>query len=252
MVMLTTSTFEEGPTSDLLSRMLDMGERHDNRATIDGREERGDRTAEALLTAGRRVFAELGYHGASVRAIAGAAEVNPALVRYHFGSKEGLYQQVIERAMSGLRERLLQALITDDGGGLRSRVHALVRAYLNHLAEYRDVPRLIQRALLDGDPNLRRIAGEHLRPLLDAARPLVAPRAHHSIDEMITSIFGALIAPFLYEPLLTDLFDRDVLSPESIAQRQQHIEVLIDYALDRLQGASEPQEPQEPQEPGAR
>ncbi len=219
--------------------MPSMDDSADSRATVDGREERGDRTAEALLAAGRRVFAELGYHGASVRAIAGAAEVNPALVRYHFGSKEGLYHQVIERAMSSLRQRLLRALIDDEGGGLRGRVQAMVRAYLEYLTEYRDVPRLVQRALLDRDPNLRRIAGEHLRPLLEASRPFIAPEAHDSVDEMVTSMFGALIAPVLYEPLLTDLFGRDVLSPESIRQRQRHIETLVDFALDRLQSATE-------------
>ncbi|MCA9662587.1 MAG: TetR/AcrR family transcriptional regulator [Myxococcales bacterium] len=211
-----------------------MGEFRDRRVPADGREERGDRTAEALLAAGRRIFAELGYHGASVRAIAGAAEVNPALVRYHFGSKEGLYQQVLERAMGGLRERLLRAFIDDASGDLRGRIQAVVRAYLSHLADDRDVPRLIQRALLDRDANLRRIAGEHLRPLLEAARPLVDPEERSEVDELITSMFGALIAPFLYEPLLTDLFGRDVLSPASIQRRQSHLEALIDLVLDRL------------------
>ncbi|MEZ4385758.1 MAG: TetR family transcriptional regulator [Nannocystaceae bacterium] len=213
-----------------------MGDFRDRRVPTDGREERGDRTAEALLAAGRRIFAELGYHGASVRAIAGAAEVNPALVRYHFGSKEGLYTQVLERAMSGLRERLLRAFIDDASGDLRGRIQAVVRAYLSHLADDRDVPRLIQRALLDRDANLRRIAGEHLRPLLEAARPLVDPRGE--ADELITSMFGALIAPFLYEPLLTDLFGRDVLAPASIQRRQAHLEGLIDLVLDRLGAGS--------------
>jgi len=57
---------------------------------------------------------------------------------------------------------------------------------------------------------------------------------------MITSLFGALIAPFLYEPLLTDLFGRDVLSSESMAQRQRHIEAFVDFALVRMQSASAP------------
>jgi hypothetical protein len=56
---------------------------------IDGREERGDRTAQALLTAGRNAFAKVGYAAASVRDIARAAGVNPALVRYHFGIQRG-------------------------------------------------------------------------------------------------------------------------------------------------------------------
>ena len=63
-------------------------------ARVDGREERGDRTANALVLAARKAFAERGFAGASVRDIARAANANPALIRYHFGSKEGLYQRV--------------------------------------------------------------------------------------------------------------------------------------------------------------
>ncbi|MCA9636841.1 MAG: hypothetical protein KC420_12510, partial [Myxococcales bacterium] len=119
-------------------------------------------------------------------------------------------------------------------GDLRARLGHLVGAYLDHLAADRDLPRLIQRALLDRDPHLRRIAGEHLRPLLAALRPLVSGDPSAGVDEIITSIFGALIAPFLYEPLLSDLFGRDVLAADALARRRDHVLALLDLALARL------------------
>src|SRR5690606_17492801 len=131
----------------------------------DGREERGDRTAQALLAAARTAFSRGGYAAASVRDIARAAGVNPALVRYHFGSKEGLYRKVIDEAMSGLRTRLLAAF--HQAGAPRERIHRVIGAYLDHLAHERDFPRLIQRALLNNDPHLRRVAHEYLHPLVD-------------------------------------------------------------------------------------
>jgi AcrR family transcriptional regulator len=46
---------------------------------------------EAILDAARRRFADQGFEGATMRAIAGDAGVDPALVSYYFGSKSGLF-----------------------------------------------------------------------------------------------------------------------------------------------------------------
>ncbi|MFY1637565.1 TetR family transcriptional regulator [Solwaraspora sp. WMMB335] len=48
-------------------------------------------TREGILTAARRVFADRGFDQASVRAIAAAAEVDPALVHHYFGTKDKLF-----------------------------------------------------------------------------------------------------------------------------------------------------------------
>ncbi|WP_143825659.1 TetR/AcrR family transcriptional regulator [Nannocystis exedens] len=205
------------------------------KTTPDGREERGDRTAQALLAAARSAFSRGGYAAASVRDIARAAGVNPALVRYHFGSKEGLYRKVIDEAMSGLRTRLLAAF--HQAGAPRERIHRVIGAYLDHLAQERDFPRLIQRALLNNDPHLRRVAHEYLHPLVDTLKPFVGRRVAGtlgSLEEVIVSVFGAIIAPFLYEPLLNDLFRRDVLSPAALKRRRRHIEALVEITLAQL------------------
>jgi AcrR family transcriptional regulator len=51
----------------------------------------GVQARDAILDAARRQFAEQGYEGATMRAIARAAGVDPALVSYYFGSKSGLF-----------------------------------------------------------------------------------------------------------------------------------------------------------------
>ena len=48
-----------------------------------------------ILTAAREQFAESGYDGASIRAIAAAAGVDPALVHHYFGRKEDLFVAVV-------------------------------------------------------------------------------------------------------------------------------------------------------------
>jgi AcrR family transcriptional regulator len=50
----------------------------------------------AILKAARAQFAEYGYHEATIRAIAAAAGVDPALVHHFYGSKERLFAAVME------------------------------------------------------------------------------------------------------------------------------------------------------------
>ena len=51
----------------------------------------GVQAREAILDAARRRFAAQGFEGATMRAIARDAGVDPALVAYYFGSKSGLF-----------------------------------------------------------------------------------------------------------------------------------------------------------------
>jgi AcrR family transcriptional regulator len=48
------------------------------------------------LSAARELFADKGYDGASIRAIARGADVDPALVHHFFGTKEALFVAAVE------------------------------------------------------------------------------------------------------------------------------------------------------------
>ena len=52
-------------------------------------------TRDALLAAGAELFAERGYDGVPVAAIADKARVNKAMISYHFGGKRKLYLAIV-------------------------------------------------------------------------------------------------------------------------------------------------------------
>ncbi|GAA1364876.1 TetR family transcriptional regulator [Catellatospora chokoriensis] len=56
-------------------------------------------TREAILAAARELFAEKGFDAATMRAIAAAAEVDPALVHHYFGTKEQLFVATMQFPM---------------------------------------------------------------------------------------------------------------------------------------------------------
>src|SRR5215472_8316173 len=57
---------------------------------------RGDATRASILTAARERFAADGYERATIRAIAGDAGIDPALVMRYYGNKEGLFAAAAE------------------------------------------------------------------------------------------------------------------------------------------------------------
>jgi AcrR family transcriptional regulator len=72
---------------------------------------RGD-TRAAILEAARAVFYEQGYAGASVRAIARRAAVDPALVHHYFGDKAALY---IETMALPIDPKAVKEAVTAEG-----------------------------------------------------------------------------------------------------------------------------------------
>ena len=67
-----------------------------------------DAVRDAILDEAERRFAARGYSATSVREIASAAGVNPAMVNYYFGSKFALLCQVMERTLEPLAEAIAQ------------------------------------------------------------------------------------------------------------------------------------------------
>ena len=82
------------------------------------RAERRTRSRQVILSAARALFAERGYERTSIRAVADRADVDPALVMQHFGSKDGLFAAAAQGSVP------VEGLVGAGGGEL---THALVR-----------------------------------------------------------------------------------------------------------------------------
>ena len=63
------------------------------------RSDKAAATRAAILSVGRRAFAGHGYDGVGVRAIAAEAGVTAMMVNRYFGSKEGLFGEVVTDSM---------------------------------------------------------------------------------------------------------------------------------------------------------
>ncbi len=89
------------------------------------REQAAKATRDGILKAAIKVFAHHGYDGGSVEKISRAARSYDRMIYYYFGSKEGLFIEVLEETYRRFNEAE-SALITDLARPLES-LHAVVR-----------------------------------------------------------------------------------------------------------------------------
>lgn len=124
----------------------------------------GPGTQERIRLAARAEFAARGYDKTSVRGIAKAAGVDPALVHHYFGSKDDLFAAAIELSMEpalvlpviigtgpdGLGERLARYFLgVWENPVTRAPLLAVMRSALTHEAAAKVLRRLILHRLLE-------------------------------------------------------------------------------------------------------
>ena len=103
-----------------------MSPRHGRRTA--GRRPGDSGTRAAIGEAARAQFAEFGYHGATIRGIAGAAGVDPALVHHYYGTKEALFAAAMR--MPVVPSEVLTAALSDRQEGDAGLGAHLVRTAL--------------------------------------------------------------------------------------------------------------------------
>ncbi|MCQ4204835.1 TetR family transcriptional regulator [Streptomyces sp. NPDC058783] len=133
------------------------------------RTESGD-TRDRILVTAREEFSERGYEKTSVRGIAKAAGVDPALVHHYFGTKEQVFAAAIEVAfapamdapeaiadgpLDGVGERLTRFIFgVWENPATRTPLLAILRSAVNNEAAAAVFRRLIAAQLL------RRVAAQ--------------------------------------------------------------------------------------------
>jgi AcrR family transcriptional regulator len=113
---------------------------------VDGRtlRSRGARTRQRLLEAAEDVFAELGYHEASIVKITEAAGVAQGTFYLYFASKKEIFDELVRDLNRRVRHAMKEA---SSKGDTRLEQELLgFRAYFRFTAEHRALYRIIRQA----------------------------------------------------------------------------------------------------------
>lgn len=194
---------------------------------------------ERILEAADRIFGQVGFDAATTREIAEQAGVNKALIHYHFKSKQGLLQSLLDRYYERLVQTLSQALLEE--GPLLSRMMEMTDAYIDFLEQNRNFGRIVQREAAGAVGNNRERIREHMVPLFEMGRRAIQeayPSTREgalAADQLLVSFYGIIITYFTYSDLLADLTGADLMSPKGLAARKLHVRRMLELTLGAIQ-----------------
>ena len=195
-----------------------------------------DRTARARIRdEALRLFADEGADTVSLRAVAAAAGVSPALVVRHYGSKEGLREAVDHHVARTFETMLTQ--VSDRGGDGpfdTASLPTLTDLLAAHLPADSPVPAYLGRMLLDGGPagsalfrRLHEVSREALARLVETG----AADAGSDPDVRAAVLLVNDLAVLLLRGRLQEVLSVDPLSPAGLRRWGTELLPIYDHGL---------------------
>ncbi|MBW8813400.1 MAG: TetR/AcrR family transcriptional regulator [Caulobacterales bacterium] len=197
------------------------------------RQERLQKTREAILQSALDHFAVYGFEGASIRAIAAKAGVNHGMIRHIYGGKDELWRQAVvylfERARAELTQDFDRKGLTDREAFIRG-----MRRYVHYCARHPEHARMmIQQSIIAG-PKLTWAAEELIRARHTVYLPLYERlKASGDLPDVDTSslifiISAACQMTYVLAPEVQALTGRDPFAPEAV---ERHVDAVVKIFL---------------------
>lgn len=206
--------------------------------TAPERQRDAERTRAEILDVATREFAERGLAGARVDEIAAKTRTTKRMLYYYFGSKQGLYLAVLEKAYLGIRT-LEQGLEVDHlhpTAALRALTDLTFDHHEAHPAFIRlvSIENIHHADHLRASPVLSGLAGpavDVLGRILERGRAAGVFRSDVDTLDVHMVISAFCVFRTANRHTFRAIFDRDMLDP---AHRDHHRRMLADLVVEYL------------------
>jgi AcrR family transcriptional regulator len=194
-----------------------------------------DGTRTKLLDSAGQVFADSGYHAATVREICARAGVNVALVNYHFGDKLELYTEVLRHSIGTPGAGIIQRAIASTAPP-EEALRELIQAMLQRVCRA-DRPgwhfRLMVHEFAQPTPAMSTVIDETMRPIYQRFCALIGgmldlPPDHDKTRLCTHSIIAQVVHYVHARHVNSQLWPALDLTPERMAEISNHI---ADFSL---------------------
>ena len=156
-------------------------------------QKRAEATKRRLMDAAIKGFSALGYDGTTVVGLEQAAGVQRGVLAYHFGSKDALWRQAIDRLFARMEHdiqavaRAARALPDFDP------LEVTVGGFVRFSAEVPELQRMIFHQSQHGGPRMEYLTDRHIKRVL---KLLEGPMGHAMSAHDYYIYIGAVTAPF--------------------------------------------------------
>jgi AcrR family transcriptional regulator len=158
-------------------------------------------TRAKILSEALDLFAQEGFHGTSMRALARQVGVRESALYHHFPSKEAIFDALAKELTYGRAQELIEAL--DFDRALRDGPQAFLRALAHRAIEGWATPeeQKFARIMLAEGPRLSR--GMEIHP----------QRYMLQVREAISAVFAELVRRSLVKPMDPELLAMEFMAP---------------------------------------
>ena len=189
-----------------------------------------DLTRDKLVEAAGNVFAERGYHAATIREICRRAGANVAAVNYTFGDKMGLYTEVLRHSVRAAQSAAMKAAL-DSSLSPQDTIRGVIRARLMTLCQEARPDwhiRLVLHEFSHPTQAMGRVVDEGMRPIYERLRKAVSeiiglPPTHETTLLSVNSIVGQILFYMFSRPVLARLQPELKLTPDQLDRIADHI-----------------------------
>ena len=211
-----------------------------------GRVHDAEGAREAILNAAEEVFAEHGFDGARIDAIAEVAGYNKSLIFHYYDDKLGLYSAVLKRIdqqASELQARILEPLLADerltsDASKFRTFLRTVMQLIFDFLVEHPHMLRMLAWEGAEGWQTMRKIASQFssddvqlFRRLLGKAQEAGLIRAGTDPYMMFTIAYSTCLSYLTFTPMLEIAFEEDLSSPDALKRAR---EMIADFVIEGI------------------
>jgi AcrR family transcriptional regulator len=184
---------------------------------------------DRILAAAIELFGARGVDGTSMRDIAARAEVSPALVVHHFGSKQGLRDAADAEVMV-----LLAANRAAMGASIESVARGgadqLGYAALMNVVSNPTLAAYVRRILVDGGPAASALFRAGVAQATDLQRELIDAGIARPTDDVETraaTLIANPLALLILREQITDALGYDPLTPEGLPRWLAGLQELV-------------------------
>lgn len=189
-------------------------------------------TEEKIKEAARTVFMKKGFSATRTRDIAEEAGINLALLNYYFRSKEKLFELVMMEKFQAFFG-VIFPILNDPSTSLEQKVELIADRYITLLTETPDLPIFILSEIRTNAD--RMVANVRLDKILadsQFVKQLHQRRPDMHPVQLIMSILGLVVFPFLMRPLLMQAGNADTkMFTAMMNERKQWIPKWFDSML---------------------